>query len=75
MIEPLPYAPLEYLDRVPSGRFVLDVVREENKRLHWVALVVNVELDEIKNCQCAFPALFYVDPKDYQPGTRKVHQA
>jgi hypothetical protein len=75
MIEPLPYTPLEFLDRVPPGWFVISVMRDDNKRVHWVALIADVELDEIKHCQCAFPALFYVHPKDYKPGLRKVSQA
>lgn len=64
------------LERPPAGWFVLDVMRSgENQRgRDWTALMIDVDPDELKNCACEFPALFYVDPKDYRPGSRTVHQ-
>jgi hypothetical protein len=38
-----------------------------------VALMV-VHPDDLKNCTCDFPALFYVHPKDYRRGQRTVRQ-
>jgi hypothetical protein len=67
---------VEYLDQPPSGWFVLDVMRrDENSRTReWAALMVDVDPDELKNCTCDFPALFYVHPNDYRGGARHVGQ-
>jgi hypothetical protein len=68
-------AEVKYLDRVPPGWFVLDVMQAgKRKRVHWAALIIDVDPDDLKGCQCDFPALFYVHPKDYKPGTRKTSQ-
>jgi hypothetical protein len=65
---------IEYLDQPPSGWFVLDVMRREERSREWTALMADVHPDDLKNCTCDFPALFFVDPKDYRPGDRKVNQ-
>jgi hypothetical protein len=65
---------IEYLDRPQSGWFAIDVMQEESRKQNWVALMIDVDPDELKNCACDFPALFYVDPKDYRPGVRKACQ-
>jgi hypothetical protein len=65
---------IEYLDQPPVGWFVLDVMRQDENPRGWAALMVDVEPDELKKCICEFPALFYVHPKDYRPGFRKVSQ-
>ena len=36
--------------------------------------MVDVDPDDLKNCACNFPALFYVHPKEYRPGSRAAHQ-
>jgi hypothetical protein len=36
--------------------------------------MVDVHPDDLKNFTCDFPALFYVDPKDYRPGVRTARQ-
>lgn len=41
----------------------------------WAVLMVDVDPDDLKNCTCDLPALFYVDPKDCRAGSRIVHQA
>jgi hypothetical protein len=64
----------EYLDRVPAGWFVLDVMRKEPRKWDWAALVIDVDPDDLKNCACDFPALFYVHPKEYHPGEHKAQQ-
>ena len=64
---------IPYFDRVPDGWFVLDVMKESRK-WDWVALIADTDLDDLKNCTCDFPALFFVHPKDYRPGPRKVRQ-
>jgi hypothetical protein len=61
----------EYLDCVPPGWFALGVMREKERGWNWVALLVDVDPIDLKNCQCDFPALLYVHPKDYRPGIRK----
>ena len=65
----------EYLDRLPADWFVLDVMPDKDGSRNWVALLVDVDPDELKNCECNFPALFYVAPDDYRPGFRKTRQA
>jgi hypothetical protein len=66
---------IEYLDRPPAGWFVLDVMpRVDGRSRDWSALMVDVDPDDLKNCACDFPALFYVDPKQYQPGQRRAQQ-
>ena len=65
---------IEYLDRPPSGWFVLDVMRREEKGRDWAALMVDVDPDDLKNCACDFPALFFVHPNDHRPGQRTAHQ-
>ena len=66
---------IEFLDRPPTGWFVLDVMRWESRKRNWVALMIDVHPDELKNCTCKFPALFYVDPRDYRPGQRTAREA
>jgi hypothetical protein len=67
---------IEYLDRLPPGWFIVDVLPEtENTRCrNWAALLVDVDPDDLKTSECDFLARFYVDPDDYQPGSRKTHQ-
>lgn len=65
---------IEYLDRPPADWFVLDVMRKEARKLDWIVLMVDVDPDQLNTCTCDFPALFYVHPKDYRPGERKVQQ-
>jgi hypothetical protein len=59
---------IQYLDQPPAGWFVLDVMRQEDRGREWVVLMVDIHPDEPKNCICDFPALFYVNPKDYRAG-------
>jgi hypothetical protein len=59
---------LEEIDRPPPGWFGLDVVRKTSRKWDWVALMVDIDPDDLKNCACEFPALFYVDPNEYRPG-------
>jgi hypothetical protein len=66
--------PNEYLDHPPAGFFVLDVMQKEERSRDWVALMVDVHPDDLKTCTCDFPALFYVNPKDYRPGGRTAQQ-
>jgi hypothetical protein len=40
----------------------------------WVALMMDVDPEDLKNCTCDFPALFYVHPNDYRPAERVAHQ-
>lgn len=65
---------IEYLDLPPAGWFVLDVMREDERKKDWCALMIDVHPDDLKTCACEFPALFYVHPKEYRPGLRKAQQ-
>jgi hypothetical protein len=65
---------LEYLDRSAPGWFALDVMRQKPPKWDWVALMVDVDPDDLKHCTCEFPALFYVHPDDYRPGDRVARQ-
>src|ERR1019366_6004612 len=64
---------IEYLDP-PRGWFALDVMRRKARKGDWSALMVDVDPDDLKNCACDFPALFYVHPKEYRPGVRTARQ-
>jgi hypothetical protein len=66
---------IEYLDRVPSDWFALDVMPEKSRSRNWVALLVDVDPDELKNCICNGPAMLYVHPNDYRPRDRIARQA
>jgi hypothetical protein len=55
------------LDRPPAGWFALDVSRKRSRSWDWVALMVDVDPDELKYCACDFPALFFIHPNDYRP--------
>jgi hypothetical protein len=65
---------IQYLDQPAAGWFVLDVMKQENRGREWVALMVDVNPDDLKNSTCDFPALFYVNPKDYRGGCRTARQ-
>ena len=64
----------EYLDRLEPGWFLLDVMRAKAGEQNWVALMIDVDPDELKNCICDVPALFYVRPIDHLPGDRTARQ-
>jgi hypothetical protein len=66
---------VEYHDRPEPGWFVLDVMRKESRKRDWVALMIDVDPDDLKNCACNFPAKFYVHPDNYHPGDRVAHQS
>jgi hypothetical protein len=40
---------IEYLDRPPSGWFILDVMRRERRSWHWSALMIDVPYDDFQN--------------------------
>jgi len=63
-----------YLDRPTAGWFPLDIMYESDSKRDWVALMIDVEPDDLESCTCEFPALLYVHPKKYRPGPRKVEQ-
>jgi hypothetical protein len=65
---------IEYVERPPAGWFALDVMRTRSRKWDWVALMVDVDPDDLKNCACDFPALFFVHPDHYRPGKRVAHQ-
>jgi hypothetical protein len=65
---------VKYADTPPAGWFVLDVMRTASRGRDWAALMIDVDSDDLKNCVCNFPALFYVHPMEYCPGDRTAHQ-
>ncbi len=67
---------LPYLDRLPAGWHVISVGRAgpiKSRKWDWVAFVIDVHPDELKNCRCRM-AWLYVDPKDYRPEPGRVAQ-
>ena len=71
----MPYAKPEELDRPPAGWFPLNVFKKQTRKWDWVALLVDVDPDELKYCACDFPALFFVSPAEYCPAEgRKARQ-
>jgi hypothetical protein len=65
---------LAALDLPPLGWFALDVMRKDERKRDWVALMVDVHPDDLKTCTCDFPARFYVHPEDYRPEGRTARQ-
>ena len=67
---------LQTLDRPPAGWHLLTVapIGETARCRDWVALMVDVDPADLKNCQVDFPALFWVHPKEYRPGERRASQ-
>lgn len=65
---------IQYLDHPPTGWFILDVMKVDGRGRDWSALMIDVDPDDLKSCACEFPALFYVHPNDFRPGSRKACQ-
>jgi hypothetical protein len=66
---------LATLDRPPPGWFAVDVMRRnDTRKWDWVALMIDVDPDDLKSCTCDFPARFYVHPKEYRPEGRTARQ-
>lgn len=66
---------VEILDRPPAGWYSLDVTREQSRKLDWVALMIDVHPDELKDCLCKI-AFLYVHPNEYRPdGSRTAREA
>ena len=65
---------IEYLDGPQPGWFALDIMRATTRKWDWIALMVDVDLVDLKNCQCDFPAKLYVHPEERRPVGRKVSQ-
>ncbi len=63
---------LETLDQPPAGWFPVDVLRTD-RRLGWVALMIDVHPDELKHCRCKM-AWIYVHPDDYKPDGNRTAQ-
>jgi hypothetical protein len=53
---------VEYLDP-PPGWFVLDVIKKEERGRDWVALMVDVHPDDLKNFTCARQRWFNIPGK------------
>jgi hypothetical protein len=45
---------IEYLDWPPVGWFVLDVMRQKSRGWGWVALVIDVDPDDLKKQRLRF---------------------
>jgi hypothetical protein len=74
VLAPLSTQYIPYVDRLEPGWFVLDVMRVKAREPKWVALMIDVDPDELKNCVCDVPALLYVRPVDHLPGDRTARQ-
>ena len=66
---------IPFADSPPAGWSVLDVMRTTSRKWDWTALMIDVDPEDLKNCACKFPALFYVHPKEYRPGQRTARHA
>jgi hypothetical protein len=64
----------ETFDKPPAGWFALDVMKKQERKWDWVALMVDVDPGDLKNCICDFPAKLYVPPDEYRPGERTARQ-
>jgi hypothetical protein len=63
------------LDRPPAGWFILDVMKAGGgRRWEWLALMIDVDRDELKHCLCK-TAFLWVHPNEYKPGTRTAQEA
>jgi hypothetical protein len=49
----------ETFDKPPAGWFALDVMKKRERKWDWVALMVDVDPADLKNCICDFPAKLY----------------
>ncbi|MBR0907032.1 hypothetical protein [Bradyrhizobium liaoningense] len=68
---------IPYLDQPPTGWFPLDIMQAETEQAcrDWVALMVDVDPEELGECICKI-AFLYIDPKDYHPdGSRAAQEA
>ena len=63
--------------------FILDVLRRGDPKRpfrrgrpsnDWVALIISVPPDDLKNYAVDFPALFYVHPDEHRPGQLRAQQ-
>jgi hypothetical protein len=64
----LSYAEPEKFDRPPAGWFPVAVMGSgDGRKWDWVGLMVDVDPDELKHCECTFPILFFVHPNEYRP--------
>jgi hypothetical protein len=61
------YVEPEKFDRPPAGWFALNVMRKGSRKWDWVAIMVDVDPDDLKYCFCAFPAAFFINPNDWHP--------
>lgn len=74
--DPVVQKTIEYLDCLTPRWLVLDVMRAGNssRGRSWVALMVDVDPNDLKTCVCEFPTLLYVHPDEHRPSTRIAHQ-
>jgi hypothetical protein len=62
---------IETLDQPPTGWHALDVVPSSSDKWNWVALMIDVNPDELKHCLCKV-AFLYVHPKEYKPDKGRI---
>jgi hypothetical protein len=64
---------IEYLDEVPAGDWSVVTVcrRTESRKWDWGALLVDVPIDELKNCVLKI-AFLWVHPNEYRPDPNRV---
>jgi hypothetical protein len=67
---------LKTLDHPPPDWFVLTVMRAKRRGWDWVALMVDVDPDEMKGCSFSkgSVAFLWVDPYKHRPGPRVVNE-
>jgi hypothetical protein len=67
---------LETLDRAPPGWFVVTLTRAKSRGWDWVALMVNVDPDEMKNCSFFRDSVsfLWINPSEHRPCPRMVSE-
>jgi hypothetical protein len=67
--------PIPTVEQPPAGWHALDVMKTgRSRKWDWVALMVDVPVDELKHCVCR-AAFLYGHPNDYQPdGSRTARE-
>jgi hypothetical protein len=60
---------VEYLARLEPGWFVLDVMRAKPREKNWLALMIDVDPDELKTASAMFRHYFMFEPLTTSQGT------
>ncbi len=61
--------PVEEFDRPPAGWHALNVMRKTSRKWDWIAIMVDVDPDDLKHCTIEGDglAVLFVNPYEWQP--------